>query len=57
VSEANEVHKFRYKKMYAKSFSASPFDKVVKSLKSASFVIPANPGSESGAGAGIQYFQ
>jgi len=32
-------------------------DKLVKSLKSASFVIPANPGSWSGAGAGIQYFQ
>jgi hypothetical protein len=32
----------------------SEFDKVVKSLKSVSFVIPADPGSWSGAGAGIQ---
>jgi len=32
----------------------SKFDEIVKSLKKRISVIPANPGSESGAGAGIQ---
>ena len=32
------------------------FDELVKSRKTPFFVIPANPGSWSGAGAGIQFF-
>jgi hypothetical protein len=37
-----------------KNMTKSIEGKVVKSLKSALFVIPANPGSESKAGTGIQ---
>jgi len=45
--------------IFSDLFSAdtSSIDELVKSLKTLFFVIPANPGSWSGAGAGIQFFQ